>query len=74
MLTHAGVNLSVMPLVPQISAGCGIALRVDPSEIKRCLAFMASENVMPSAVYERKRGEDGYEYTELNLVKILTNY
>ena len=61
-LVQAGLNPSVMPVVPQIAAGCGIALRIKPCELERCREALASADIAPSAVYERRAADYGFEY------------
>ena len=63
LLLQAGLGISVMPIVPQISAGCGIALRVKPHELARCREVLAAAYVEISCIYERKIGGCGYEYS-----------
>jgi len=65
VLLQAGLKISVMPIVPQISVGCGIALRVKQDELERCCEVLAENKVDVFCVYERKAGEHGYEYSEI---------
>ena len=66
LLLQAGLKISVMPVVPQISAGCGIALRVKADELSQCRDILAENKVETLCIYERKAGEYGYEYIAIN--------
>ncbi|MCL2674616.1 MAG: DUF3343 domain-containing protein [Defluviitaleaceae bacterium] len=63
VLLQAGFKISVMPLVAQISAGCGIALRVKPNELEQCREVLAAKKVEISCIYERKAEGRSYEYS-----------
>ncbi|MCL2853473.1 MAG: DUF3343 domain-containing protein [Defluviitaleaceae bacterium] len=65
LLLRFGLNPSVMPVVPQIAAGCGIALRIKSHEMEQCREALAGANVAVSAVYERKAAERGYDYVRI---------
>jgi len=64
-LLQAGLKISVMPIVPQISAGCGIALRIKPDELALCRETLAANKVDVLCIYERKAEGRSYEYSAL---------
>ena len=65
LLRQAGVNSSVMPVVPQIAAGCGIALRIKPFDLEKCRETLTEAGVVILSVYERKADERGYDYVKI---------
>ena len=65
MLQEAGLRPGVMPVVPQIAAGCGLALRVKPGELELCRQVLACSDVDISAVYERIPAAHGFDYIEI---------
>jgi len=67
LLLDSGLLPSVMPVVPQIAAGCGIALRIKPEELSRCRQILAQSSVEIAAVYERRAAEHGFDYLKTDI-------
>ena len=65
LLLLSGLNPSVMPVVPQIAEGCGIALRIKPHELALCREVLDATDIYPYAVYERSRADHSYVYAKI---------
>ena len=56
---------SVLPLPSQISAGCGICLRVNQEEIKPALEILADRNIDEIGLFSRVMENKQFSYTEV---------
>jgi len=64
-LLEQRLQVGVLPLPSQISAGCGISLRIGQNEIKSALAVLAEVQITDIGLYS-KIAEDGrYSYNEI---------
>lgn len=59
------LQVKVMPLPAQISAGCGICLRLPAAEIERALDSLAARQVEGAGLYTRVEEDRGYSYSEI---------
>jgi hypothetical protein len=64
-LLKKNINVGVLPLPSQISAGCGISLRVGLELIKPALAALADMNIDGIRLYTRTNKNGHYLYTEV---------
>jgi selenide,water dikinase len=65
ILLDKGLHVGVLPLPAQISAGCGISLRVAPDEARAALMALAEGGVWEYGLHGRT-GEGGrYSYSEI---------
>ena len=55
-LLQEGLQISVLPLPSQISAGCGICLRIVPEEIQKSLDILEKQGIKQTAVYLKETG------------------
>jgi len=62
-LLEKAINAGVLPLPSQISAGCGICLRVSPDEIKSALEALT--NIDEIGLYTRVMENGRFSYSEL---------
>lgn len=53
VLLRAGVNVSVLPLPPQISAGCGLCIGMAADEREIAARALAENNVTEFEVYTK---------------------
>ena len=67
-LLELEMNVSVLPLPSQISAGCGICLRVKQDEINAALAALADREIPGAGVYSRTEENGRYLYEELSIM------
>ena len=58
-LIEGGVRVGVLPLPPQIRAGCGICLRVDPGELEAALTALADIPDGEMGLYTRRGDNNG---------------
>ena len=65
LLLAAGLNITVMPLPPQVRAGCGICLRINPMEIEQAEQIIHNKNVADTRLYERVKTDNKYVYYEI---------
>ncbi|MCL2234836.1 MAG: DUF3343 domain-containing protein [Defluviitaleaceae bacterium] len=56
------LQVGVLPLPSQISAGCGICLRIKPEEIRPAVGFLESVNVGEMGLYSREIRDERYTY------------
>ena len=63
-LLEQKLRVGVLPLPSQISAGCGICLRVKMDEIKPALEILAGKNIPEAGVFLRVEENNRYIYTE----------
>ena len=64
-LLEQKLQIGVLPLPSQISAGCGICLRVKQDEINAALAALADRQIPAAGVYSRVTENGRYLYTEV---------
>jgi hypothetical protein len=64
-LLEQKLQVGVLPLPSQISAGCGICLRVNQDEIKQALEALAGKSVDVQSLYSREAENGQYAYTEV---------
>jgi len=60
------IKIGVMPLPSQISAGCGICLRISQDEIDRSLEVLKKNNINEIGLFLRSSENEKYFYEELN--------
>jgi len=61
------LKVGVMPLPSQISAGCGISLRISPEEIKVALQALALGSIEISRLFSRVSESGRFVYTEVKV-------
>lgn len=54
LLLARGLHVGVLPLPPQISAGCGISLRITPGEIDTAINILTDNNINDIGLFSRK--------------------
>ncbi len=54
LLKEAGVEFLLIPVPRQLTADCGLALRVDPAHLGRALAVLAAAGLEPAELYRRR--------------------
>jgi hypothetical protein len=64
-LLEQKLRVGVTPLPNQISAGCGICLRINQDEIKAALKALADNGVDGTSLYLRDSENGQFVYTEL---------
>jgi len=64
-LLEQKLGVGVLPLPSQISAGCGICLRVKPDEIKPALEILAKKNIDEIGLFLRTEENNRLVYTEI---------
>jgi len=64
-LLEQKLQIGVLPLPSQISAGCGICLRVKQDEINAALAALTDREIPNAGVYSRVTENGRYLYTEV---------
>ncbi len=66
-LIERKIPLGVLPLPSQISAGCGICLRIPPQEIKAALLALTNLDIKILGVYTKAnpRGTGSAIFTEI---------
>jgi len=63
-LLEQKLRVSVLPLPSQISAGCGICLRIKTDEIKSALKALANNNIDEIKLFLRVMENNQYIYAE----------
>jgi len=58
------LSVGVLPLPTQISAGCGICLKVFGRELESALAVLEAVNVGKISIYSREMENNRYVYSE----------
>ena len=66
LLLDENLCVVVMPLPSQISAGCGLCLRVSQNEIKSALRSLAEGNAGKIGLFSRTSENNRSIYTELS--------
>lgn len=64
-LLEENLQVKVMPLPTQISAGCGICLRIPAAEIQTALDLLSAKKVEDVGLYTRVEKDRGYSYSEV---------
>jgi hypothetical protein len=59
------IKVGVLPLPSQISAGCGICLRIGKDEIRQALAILTDVQVNEIGLFSRAMENGRYAYSEL---------
>ena len=62
-LLEQKIRTGVLPLPSQISAGCGLCLRVNQDEIKPALRILADSNIEGIALFSRVMKNNQFVYT-----------
>jgi hypothetical protein len=57
----------VLPLPSQISAGCGICLRIKAEDVKATLGILKDNNINEIGLYTRVSETNGFIYTKEQL-------
>lgn len=65
LLLEQKLSVGVLPLAPQIQAGCGICLRIRTHEIKQALTTLAQKGISEIRLFAREIGERSYVYKEI---------
>jgi len=63
-LLEQKLRISVMPLPSQVSAGCGICLRVKPDEIRPALEILAKKNIDEIGLFSRTEEDKRFVYAK----------
>ena len=63
-LLEQNLNVRVMPLPPQIRAGCGISLRIMGDELTSARRVLEDNNVCDVQIHSRQRENGKYVYLE----------
>jgi len=61
LLKHS-LHVGVLPLPAQIKAGCGICLRVAPSDIKSAICIITDNDIKEFMLYSREMANGKYVY------------
>ena len=61
------ILVGVLPLPAQISAGCGICLRIRAEDVKPALGVLEDNNISEIGLYTRVPGSNGFVYTKEKL-------
>ena len=64
-LLERKLQVGVLPLPSQISAGCGICVRLAQTEIKPALKALADKSINEIKVYSRVTENERYSYSEV---------
>jgi len=70
-LLERKLQVGVLPLPSQISAGCGICVRLAKSEIKPALKALADKSISEIGVYSRAYENGRYTYGEVKDIGLL---
>ena len=65
-LLEKKLRVGVLPLPSQISAGCGICLRINPDEIESALKALTDRNIEELGLFSRVMENGRFSYVELN--------
>jgi len=58
------IPVGVLPLPTQLSAGCGICLRINIEDAKQVLRILNDNNINEIGLYTRVKENDGFIYTK----------
>jgi len=64
-LLTQGFSVGVLPLPSQISAGCGICIRMSKDEIKPALKLLADKGISETGLFSRTAENGRHEYSEV---------
>ena len=64
-LLDTGLNIAVMPLPPQIKAGCGICLRIKPAELQAAIKVLEQTGLADADLYCKEASGNRFVYTEI---------
>jgi len=64
-LLEQGLHVGVLPLPSQISAGCGICLRMPQGEIKSAIKVLTDKNISEIGLYSRMPENGRHLYSEV---------
>ena len=65
-LLEQKMQVGVLPLPSQISAGCGICLRIVQDEIEPALKTLADKNISEIGLFSRVKENDRFSYNEIS--------
>jgi len=65
LLEHK-LQVGVLPLPSQISAGCGICVRIAQDEIKSAIVALAEKNIDEIGLYSRVSENGRHSYSEVS--------
>ena len=65
-LLEQKLQVGVLPLPSQISAGCGICVRITQDNIKPALVTLAEKNIDEIGLYFRVSENGRYSYSEVS--------
>jgi len=65
-------QVSVLPLPSQISAGCGICLRIKQDEIQAVIKTLTEKNIDDIGLFSRTTENNRFSYNEVNDRRLLT--
>jgi hypothetical protein len=66
-LLSQNIFAGVLPLPSQISAGCGICLRIRAEDVESALRILKDNNVNEIGLYTRVPENNGFKYTKEQL-------
>jgi len=66
-LLEQKLRVGVLPLPAQISAGCGICLRIKPDEINEALKALAEKSISEIELFTRVKENNWNTYTKVQL-------
>jgi hypothetical protein len=70
-LLEKKLHVGVLPLPSQISAGCGICVRITQNEIKSALEILSDSSINEIGLYSRVSENGKYSYREVNDWKMI---
>lgn len=59
------LQVTAMPLPSQVSAGCGICLRIPAAEIRAALDILTAKKVEEVGLYSRVQQDKDYSYSKV---------
>ena len=62
-------NARLIPLPPQISAGCGLVLKIDAEELENVLTILSKGNILYEDVFLVQEKENVKTYTKQDIKK-----
>jgi len=63
LLDHC-LHVGVLPLPAQLTAGCGICLRIKPDDIKQALGILEDNNIDGIGLFSRETLNNAFVYTK----------
>jgi hypothetical protein len=57
LLKRAGVAFLLIPVPRQLTADCGLALRIDPAQLTAVYRVLEATGLLPAELYQRRAGE-----------------